>query len=108
MRRVRSRRGSLAPGSDEGNEDPARPGRALYLGAAAVAPGGLTALQPRPLDALGLRRLHARAPLRLEQVVGADDLLHERVADDVHLAEVAERDTLDAAQHALDLDEPRR
>ena len=56
--------------------------------------------------ALGLSRLGPGAPLRVVHVVGADDLLHERVADDVHLGELAEADALDAAQDLLRLDEP--
>src|SRR5579884_2716875 len=54
----------------------------------------------RRIAALRSEALRARVA-----VVGIDDLLHERMADDVGAREAHERDAAHVAQHALGLDQ---
>src|SRR6202035_1058646 len=55
-----------------------------------------------PTDSIAARSLRlALRLLVLEAVVGGDDLLHQRVADDVALVEAEELDPLDVGQHLL-------
>ena len=58
--------------------------------------------RPRPAGA----RHRAGFVVAVVRFVGLDDLLHERVADDVALVEVDRRDALDAGDHLQRLDQP--
>src|SRR6185436_363188 len=92
--------------SDRADRSVRSSSRSLRWAAAPVLPLSSPMEPPKTVRAmlrLGRRSARASAVARL---VGDDDLLHQRMANDVHLGERAERDAVDARQESFGFGEP--